>query len=578
VDSDVPQRRLAAILSADAVGYSRLMARDEVATLATLAEHRREIQHLVRSHRGRVVGAPGDNVLAELPSATDAVTCALQIQHVLAARNAGLSEERRLAFRIGIHLGEVLVEGDEIYGSGINIAARLEGLAPPGGICLSAAVRDQLSGRLEVPLHDLGELRLKNIPQPIRAFAVSSADPGGAPGAAERRAEQLSVAVLAFDNLSGDPDQEYFSDGMAEDLITDLSALSGLVVIGRHSSFAYKGRQTDVRQIARELGVRYVVSGSVRRTSQRVRVTASLIAADSGRQIWAERYDRELTGLFELQDEVRTRIVEALRPRLTGRDLAELERSSAANLEAYDHVLRARAYRRRFTPENARRLREHAERAIALDPALAEGYALLADVAGAEWILGFDADARGIPEVERLAHRALEIDPTSAWAHWVLGMSYRFSGRLAEALAEARTAIALQPNLPDALHLLATVLLSLDRCGEAEEVATEAIRLDPLRWEPWTYRAAARFHLSRLEEAERDQQRAVELYEEGRMPLALLAAIRAERGDLEGAREAARSFREDTRMDLEQFVVRTVPNPGMQARVRAALRRAGLLA
>ena len=361
------KRKLTAILSADVVGYSRLMADDESATIRTLGDYREEIAVLIRQHRGRVVDTAGDSLLAEFPTATDAVSCAVEIQGVLKVRNAAVLQDRRMEFRVGVHLGEVRVEGDRIYGDGVNIAARLEALAEPGGICISRTVHDQVESKLDLRCKDLGEQSLKNIPKPVPVFRVRiGAEPGAAkaeprprsrvlvvagvllvlvagswalwnlagdrstsPEAAisEERltAEELSVpgfsgapaiAVLPFDNLSGDPEQEYFADGMAEDLITRISAWRWFPVIARNSSFVYKGQAVDVKQVSRELGVRYVVEGSVRKGGDRVRISAQLIDATTGHHVWAETYDRELRDIFAVQDEITDSIVMAIRPEL----------------------------------------------------------------------------------------------------------------------------------------------------------------------------------------------------------------------------------------------------------------------
>ncbi|MCH7795442.1 MAG: adenylate/guanylate cyclase domain-containing protein [Proteobacteria bacterium] len=305
------ERRLAAILAADLVGYSRLMRADEEGTLARLkALHRELFEPTVREHRGRIVKLMGDGALVEFASAVDAVRCAVAVQEGLARREAGVAGETALTMRLGINLGDIIIEGDDIYGDGVNLAARLEGLAEPGGICLSASIHEQVRHKLDLGFEDLGEQSVKNIAEPVRVYRIVADAPGTAPAAAPGAEASLplpdkpSIAVLAFDNLSGDPDQEYFADGIAEDIITALSKFRWFFVIARNSSFTYKGKSVDVKQVAEELGVRYVLEGSVRKAGSRVRISAQLIDAATGNHVWAERYDRELADIFDLQDEM----------------------------------------------------------------------------------------------------------------------------------------------------------------------------------------------------------------------------------------------------------------------------------
>ncbi|MFQ6078772.1 MAG: adenylate/guanylate cyclase domain-containing protein, partial [Thermodesulfobacteriota bacterium] len=347
------ERKLTAILSADVKGYSRLMGEDEVATIRTLTAYREVMAALIQKHRGRVVDSPGDNLLAEFASVVDAVECAVEVQQELKARNAELPPDRRMEFRIGINLGDVVVEGERIYGDGVNIAARLEGLAEGGGICISGTAYDQVEGKLSLGYEYLGEHAVKNIKKPVRVYRVEPEPvalgvgmraeeelvPPEKPGALELP-DKPSIAVLPFLNMSGDPEQEYFSDGITEDLITDLSKVSGLFVIARNSAFTYKGKSAKVEQVGRELGVRYVVEGSVRRAGDRVRITAQLVDAETGYHLWTERYDRDLKDIFDLQDEVTQKIVAALKVKLTRRELELLERKYTDNPEAYDCYLR----------------------------------------------------------------------------------------------------------------------------------------------------------------------------------------------------------------------------------------------
>jgi adenylate cyclase len=336
-----PERQLRAILIADVAGYSRLMAADEAGTLAALTEHRCQlIDPFVAAHAGRIVKTTGDGLLVEFASMVDAVQCAVEIQRGMTERNKAVPQDRRLTFRIGLNLGDVIVQDGDLYGNGVNIAARLEALAEPGGIWLSASAHEQVQDKITaVRFEHLGEQCVKNIARPIRAYRVSVSPAGSAPAAAPPFLGQASIAVLPLDNLSADPEQEYFADGLTEDLITDLSKIAGLMVIARNSTFTYKGHPVNVAQVCRELGVRYMVEGSVRKVGNRVRITAQLIDAVTCAHVWADRYDRDLTDIFAIQDEVTSEIVGALRPWLTpdGRARAGARRRTGAN-QAVDAV------------------------------------------------------------------------------------------------------------------------------------------------------------------------------------------------------------------------------------------------
>jgi TolB-like protein/class 3 adenylate cyclase len=413
VDPDAVERKLVAILSADVVGYARLMAADEVATLRMLTAYREEVAVLIRQHRGRVVDSPGDNLLAEFPSALEATRCAVAIERVVEARNTEFPEDRRMRFRIGVHLGDVMVEGERIYGDGVNIAARIEGMADAAGICISGTVHEQVRGKLEIGFDDLGQRPVKNRPDPVRVYRVRLGDglarPAGRTRAPRERAGPLrtalvatgaallllaagiwatwprplgllldlsglsgpsvnpplpdkpSIAVLPFTNMSGDPEQDYFSDGITEELTNDLAQIPELFVIARNSAFAYKGRAVNVEEVGRELGVRYVAEGSVRRSLDRVRVTVQLIDATTGFHLWSEQYDRELADIFAVQSEISQELVGALSSEIHQATLDRMVGRSTRDLVAYDFHLRATSHYRRFTREGnleARRLLE----------------------------------------------------------------------------------------------------------------------------------------------------------------------------------------------------------------------------
>ncbi len=335
------ERRLAAILAADVAGYSRLMGADEEGTLAALKAHRRElVDPTIAEHRGRIVKTTGDGLLAEFASVVDAVRCAVAIQEGMAERDAAVPEDRRIAFRIGVNLGDIIIDEDDIYGDGVNVAARLEGLAEPGGICIGRAARDQVRDRLDLDLEDIGEQAVKNIARPVRVFRVKLPAPEAEAPAALALPDKPSIAVLAFANMSGDPEQEYFADGIAEDIITALSRFRWFFVIARNSSFTYKGQAVDVKQVARELGVQYVLEGSVRKAGNRVRITAQLIDALTGRHVWAERYDRDLTDIFAVQDEITETIAGAVAPSFVSAEARRAERKRPEDLDAWDLALK----------------------------------------------------------------------------------------------------------------------------------------------------------------------------------------------------------------------------------------------
>jgi TolB-like protein/class 3 adenylate cyclase len=422
------ERKLTAILSADVKGYSRLMGEDEEATIRTLTTYRALISSLIQQHRGRVVDSPGDNLLAEFASAVDGVRCAVEIQRELRVRNIELSAQRRMEFRIGINVGDVIVEGEKIYGDGVNIAARLEGLAEAGGICISGMVYDQVKSKLSLSYGDLGEQAVKNIAEPVRTFRVQIEPDATAPTVSEKKEssaagvvsftrgpalalpEEPSVAVLPFTNLSGDPEQGYFSDGLTEDLITDLSRLSGLFVIARHSVFTYKGKAVKIEEAGRELGARYVLEGSVRKAGDRVRITAQLVDATTGHHLWAERYDRELKDIFALQDEITEKIVAALAVKLTAGEQKRIGRQYTDNLEAYDYYLRGLEYYFRYTKETNAQARQMFERALELDPNFAAAYAYLGWTSFMEWGMQWSQDLRSLKQAFALAQEAIALD------------------------------------------------------------------------------------------------------------------------------------------------------------------------
>jgi adenylate cyclase len=418
-------RKLAAILVADIVGYSRLAGADEDRILARLRTLRSDlIDPILGVHHGRVVKRTGDGAIIEFRSVVDAVRCAIEVQSGLAERNAGLPPEKRIEYRVGIHLGDVVEESDgDLMGDGVNIAARLEGVASPGAICLSEQAYWQVKGRLDVKVTDLGNTQLKNIAEPIHVYSLevgapTQAKPTPAPAPEKSAPPGLSIAVLPFANMSGDPEQEYFADGISEDIITALSKLPQLFVIARNSSFTFKGRHVLVTEVARSLGVGHVLEGSVRKSGSRVRITAQLIDASTGGHVWAERFDRDLTDIFAVQDDVTVKIVSALSLNLNASDLRRIAATRTDNIEAYDCYLRARALWQRSAREPNAQARALLERAVELDPKFASAHALLSTVHNFDYINAWSASPSQSRESSRAsALRALSLDDADPVAH-----------------------------------------------------------------------------------------------------------------------------------------------------------------
>lgn len=478
------RRKLAAILSADVKGYSRLMADDELATVRTLENYRVVMAEVVQRYRGRIVDSPGDNILAEFPSAVDAVESAVQIQNNLREKNDELPEKRRMEFRVGINLGDVIEEGERIYGDGVNIAARIEGIADPGGISISRSVYDQVKGKLNLSCVYLGEHAVKNIDEPVRVYRVEIREKSVLP-VVPRGADlpqKPSIAVLPFENMSGDPEQEYFSDGMTEDLITDLSKISALFVIARNSVFTYKGKAVKAEDVGQELGVRYILEGSVRKAMDRVRITAQLVDAATGGHLWAERYDRKLEDIFALQDEVTQKIVAVLAVKLT-----EGEKTRRAckcqytcNTDAYDHFLRGLEYFRAFTKENNLLAREMFKKAVRIDPEYALAWTMLGHTHLMEWTLGWAQDTRSIERAFELARKSIALDDSLPEPHELLGNTYLWKKQHEKAIAELELAISLEPNNADLLAGLGGILVWADRPEEAIGVLKKAMGLNPM--------------------------------------------------------------------------------------------------
>jgi TolB-like protein/tetratricopeptide (TPR) repeat protein len=495
------QRRLAAILAADVVGYGRLMEQDEAATLAVLKVRRHEVVGpLVAQHRGRVVKVMGDGVLIEFASAVDAVACAVEMHKRFADANQSLPEERRIVLRIGINLGDVIVEGSDIYGDGVNIAARLEALAEPGSICLSGKVYDEVRSKGGHAFEDMGNVVLKNIANPVRAFKISANAMPPSGDIPLSLPAKPSIAVLPFTNMSGDPEQRYFADGITEDIITELSRARGLFVIARNSSFSYRDKAVDVRRIAHELGVRYVVEGSVRRMADRIRITAQLIDAVSGNHLWSERFDRNIDDLFAIQDEVTQTIVTTMTGRLEDAEIWNASRKQTDSLSAYDCVLRGVEQLRAYGPDVNRRARELFEQAIALDPRYALAHAYLALALVIENGYGNASDVIKQRALEAAA-AAVRLDPRESRCHIFLGQVHRFRLEYDLAISHLERGLALNPNDATGMIHLATVLAVCGRAEEGVEILHRAIKLDPYLHFYWGTLATCLYALRRYEEA-----------------------------------------------------------------------------
>jgi adenylate cyclase len=485
-------RKLAAILAADVAGYSRLMESDEEGTLERLKAHRRElIDPKIAEHHGRIVKTTGDGMLVEFASVVDAVRCAVDVQTAMPERNTAVPPEQRITFRVGINLGDVIIEGDDIHGDGVNIAARLEAMAEPGMVCMSAAAWEQVKGKVPFGADDLGEHQLKNIERSVRVFRIAS----GASAMATRKPLPLpdkpSIAVLPFTNLSGDPEQEYFADGMVEDIITALSRYRWLFVIARNSSFTYKGRTVDVKQVARELGVRYVLEGSVRKASSRVRIAGQLIDGSTGAHLWADRFEGALEDIFDLQDQVTASVVGAIAPRLEQAEIERAKRKPTESMDAYDYYLRGMASLYQRTRESTREALRMFYRAIELDPDFASAYGAAARCYGSRKTSNWMTDrVQETAETARLARRAVALGRDDATALSAGGFALAFVvGDLDDGAAFIDRALTLNPNMTLAWHCSGWARIWLGKLDVAIEHLARAMRLSPL--DPHIFRMQA---------------------------------------------------------------------------------------
>ena len=545
------ERRLAAILAADVAGYSRLMGADEEGTLARLNAHRREfLEPTVAEHRGRVVKRTGDGILVEFVSAVDATRCAIEVQHGMAQRNIGVTDEQRIEIRIGVHVGDIIIEEGDIFGDGVNIAARLESVAQPGGLCISEDAYRQVRDKLDANFLDSGERQLKNIARPVRIyeFYPDTSPAGKTPASELARPDKPSIAVLPFQNMSGDAEQEYFADGMVEDIITGLSRFKWLFVIARNSTFAYKGRSVDIKQVGHELGVRYVLEGSVRKAASRVRITTQLIDAETGAHVWAERYDRSMDDIFALQDEITLSTVAAIEPSVRRAEIERAKRKRPENLDAYDLVLRATPLADTGMPDGASQALPFLERAISLDPnyALAHGQAAFcheilyiragrreetrsAAIRHAHSAIALGPDdasalvyggiAIGLVEHDRalaqeVFESALAVSPSAAWAYLWGALILGWGGDAERAIEWGERGIRLSPFDPwitAALHGISMGHFLNGRYDDAAKAARRAIRSKPGFSISHMLLAAALAKLGRTDEAKAAAERVLQL-------------------------------------------------------------------
>jgi adenylate cyclase len=623
------KRKLTTLFSADVAGYSRLMGQDEAATVETITTYREVMSVLIKQHRGRVVDSPGDNLLAEFSSVVDAVQCAVAAQKELKARNAELREDRRMEFRIGINLGDVIEEGDRIYGDGVNIAARLETLADPGGICISRTAFDQIETKLPLGYEYLGEQTVKNIAKPVGAYHVLMEPrvtvsetieekrvgtmrrsglilavvvallmvagaaamwnfylrPSLPTEVASEKAPGLelpdkpSIAVLPFVNMSGDPEQEYFSDGITEEIITTLSKVPQLFVIARKSVFTYKGKSVKIQQVGKELGVRYVLEGSVRKAEDRVRITAQLVDAATGGHLWSERYDRDLKDIFALQDEITMKILTAVRVKLTEGEQVHLYAKDAVNLDSFMKVLQGVPYFYRFNKEGNIQARQMFEEAIALDPKNPGAYTLLGWTYLMEMWFGLsESPGKSMARAAELAQKALALNDTLDLPHSLLANIYLLSRQYEKAVTEAERAVALNPNGADAHAHLGMTLNYVGRRKEAIALLTKAIRLNPIppNWYSFTL-GEAYFLAGQYEEAVAAYKRVLHDNPDDMRAHTGLAATYGLWGREEEARAAAAEvLRVEPKFSVEY--VKTLPfkNKADKELLIEALRKAGL--
>ncbi len=582
------KRRLAAILVADVVGYTRLMGEDEAGTLAALKAHREEfIEPKIADHNGRLVKLMGDGALVEFASVINALACAAELQSGMAERNRQTTDGPRIVFRIGINLGDVIVEGDDLYGDGVNVASRLEGLAEPGGTCISAKVYDEVKNKLALGYEDMGEQEIKNVAEPIHVYLIvperSAETPETGPGEDLALPDKPSIAVLPFDNMSGDPEQEFLADGITEDLITALSKIRWFFVIARNSTYTYKGQAVEVRQVAKELGVRYVLEGSVRKAGNRVRITAQLIDATTGHHVWAERYDRQIEDIFDLQDEMSQTIVGAVEPELSAAERDRALSKPPENLDAWESYQRGLWHMWLYERDGNLEAENLLKRAAELDPNFAPAYAYGSYVQYTRVIMGWSEDpAESLEAGMALAEKALALDDKDPMAYFAAGRIHMMQGRHDDSIASLETAIELNPSFAQAHHGVGMALTLAGRLDEAKEALGMAERLsprDPILWASTVVHALACILSGDYEDALHWARKTIQNPRSaGYWPQAVLAASLTHLGRMDEARAAVAAALE-AMPDLSlAYLEKTLPTkqPGGLDPYLEGLRKAGL--
>ncbi len=586
---DRVDRRLAAIFAGDIASYSRLMGADEEGTLRQLKAHRKElVDPKITEHRGRIVKTTGDGMLVEFVSVVDAVRCAVDIQRGMAARNADVPVDGRIEFRIGINVGDIISDDNDIYGDGVNVAARLEALAEPGGICVSRNVHDQVRDKLDFGFEDIGEQTVKNISRPILVHRVSLADNASAAIRSTTVAakpdlsssNRPSIAVLPFANMSGDPEQEYFADGISEDIITGLSKLRWFFVIARNSSFTYKGKAVDVKRVAHELNVRYVLEGSVRKSGNRVRITAQLIDAATGNHIWADRYDGELTDIFELQDEITKRVVATIEPKLLEAEALRSQNRASEDLGAWDLVMQANSLLWRQTNADGDAAIAILTKTTKLYPDYAPAHSMLAFALLFRAIPGGVSLSRDVKDATTLASRATELDENDPWAYLALGFANFLMRRTSQAVEEFQRALEINPNFAAAHGYLGTALAFDGQSDQAIFHSEQALRMSPHDPLSATYNvglAMARYLAGHYAEAIGFARKAVQQRSGWTPGHRLYCASLAQAGHVEEARLALDRLKELQPNISIAWIEQNFPcQPGPMVKFLEGMRKAGL--